>query len=386
LGMDHLVFKGKESNSDVEYIAVIDTQRNIIAHSDIKKRGEILKRGEENLYKKNADGTLVKEISLSSGRFYEVSTPVVFKNKLLGTVIVGVNRSVLLEAQRLARHRIIVILTVTLSIGLIGILGLSFFIARPIKELSSGVQELKEGKRTRPLRIFSKDELGKLTESFNNMGELITEQKKELSKYTQELEEAYISILRILAVAIDARDPYTLGHSARVALYSLMIGETIGLEKNRLEELEIASLFHDVGKLKTPDSILFKRKSLDSKEYDEIRHHPEDGAEILRKVRSLQKYVSPVRHHHEYYNGDGYPDGLDGDRIPLYAAIISISDTFDAMTSTRPYRKALSNTEAFKELEKGAGKQFHPDLVRAFLRAMANRGQPSFHPHLKMVI
>ncbi len=386
LGMDHLVFKGKESNRDVEYMAVIDTKSNVIAHSDIRKRGEILKPGEGNLFRKNGEGTVVREISLSSGRSFEVATPIVFNNKVLGTVIVGVNQSVLLEAQRLARHRILVTLTVILCVGLLGVLGLLFFITRPIRELSAGVEELKDGKRTRPLRIYSKDELGKLTESFNDMSELITSQKKELSKYTQELEEAYTSILRILAMAIDARDSYTLGHSARVALHSLMIGEEIGLNENDLEELEIASLFHDVGKLKTPDSILFKNRSLNSTEYDEMRHHPEDGAEILQKVKSLQKYVEPVRHHHEHYNGMGYPDGLYGDEIPLYAAIISIADTYDAMTSTRPYRKALSEEEACRELEKGAGKQFHPELVKAFLRAVKNRARPSFDPYLAKVI
>ena len=386
LGMDHLVFKGKESNNDVEYVAIIDTKMNVIAHSDMRMRGEVIKRAEGNLFKKNANGTIVREIPLPSGRFFEISTPIVFKNKSLGTVIVGVNQSVLLEAQRLARNRFFVILAVILLVGLISTLGLSFFITRPIKELSSGVEELKEGKRTAPLRIFSKDELGKLTESFNNMSEVITEQKKELFKYTQELEEAYISILRVLAMAIDARDPYTLGHSTRVALNSLMIGEEIGLNKAEIEELEIASLFHDVGKLKTPDSILFKNRSLEGREYDEIRHHPEDGAEILRKVKSLQKYAPPVRHHHEYYNGKGYPDGLDGDKIPLYAAIISIADTFDAMTSTRPYRKALSKEEAFKELEKGAGKQFHPGLVKAFLKALENGREPSLNSYLTRVI
>ena len=136
LGMDHLVFKGKESNSDVEYMAVVDTKMNVMAHSDIRKRGEILKGAEGNLFKKNGDGTIVREISLSSGRSFEISTPIVFKDKVLGTVIVGVNQSVLLEAQRLARHRIFVMLTVILVVGLIGILGLCFFITRPIQELS----------------------------------------------------------------------------------------------------------------------------------------------------------------------------------------------------------------------------------------------------------
>ena len=386
LGMDHLVFKGKESNRDVEYIAIVDTHMSVIAHSDIKKRGVVIKGAGGAFSKKNGEGTIVKEILLSTGRSFEISTPIVFKGKVLGTVIVGVNQSVLLEAQRLARQRILLMFTVVLCMGLIAILGLSFFITRPIKELSAGVEELKGGRGTRRLRVYSRDELGKLTESFNNMSKLITDQKKELFNYTQELEEAYISILRVLAMAIDARDSYTLGHSARVAAHSLMIGEEIGLKKDELEELEIASLFHDVGKLKTPDAILFKNRSLDSTEYDEIRHHPEDGAEILKKVKSLQKYVEPVKHHHEYYNGEGYPDGLDGDGIPLYAAIISIADTYDAMTSTRPYRKALSKEEACRELEKGAGKQFHPELVKAFLRAIDHGGQPSLRPYLTKVI
>lgn len=386
LGIDHLVFKGKESNRDVEYVAVIDTKMNVMAHSDIKKRGAILKPVEGDIFKKNGDGTMIREISLSSGRCFEVTTPIVFKKKVLGTVIVGVNQSVLLEAQQLARRRILVILTVILCVGLIGILGLSFFITRPIRELSAGMEELKEGRRTRPLRVYSKDELGKLTENFNDMSELITNQKKELSKYTQELEEAYTSILRILAMAIDARDSYTLGHSARVAMNSLIIGEEIGLKEEELEELEIASLFHDVGKLKTPDAILFKKRSLNTLEYNEMRHHPQDGAEILRKVKPLQKYVEPVKHHHEYYNGMGYPDGLNGDQIPLYAAIISIADTFDAMTSDRPYRDALSEEQACRELEKGAGEQFHPELVKAFLRAVKSRARPSFDPYLAKVI
>ena len=386
LGMDHLVFKGKQSNRDVEYIAIIDTHMNVVAHSDIQKRGEIIKGTEKGFSKRNGDETIVKEISLSSGRSFELSTPIIFKGKVLGTVIVGVNQSVLLEAQRLARRQILLIFTFILLVGLIGILGLSYVITRPIKELSAGVEELKGGMETRPLRVYSRDELGNLTENFNNMSMLITDQKRELFKYTQELEEAYISILKVLAMAIDARDSYTLGHSARVASHSLMIGEEIGLKRNELEELEVASLFHDVGKLKTPDAILFKNKSLSSTEYDEIRHHPEDGAEILKKVKPLQKYVEPVKHHHEYYNGEGYPDGLDGDGIPLYAAIISIADTYDAMTSTRPYRKALSNEEACKELEKEAGKQFHPELVKAFLRAMKHGGQPSFRPYLTKVI
>jgi putative nucleotidyltransferase with HDIG domain len=329
---------------------------------------------------------VIKEITLPFGKLFEIESPIFFKDKLLGTVILGINQSVLLEAQRLARYRILWLSVIILLTGLIGTLGLSFFLTRPVKELASGVEKLKEGATTKPLRIFSNDELGKLTESFNRMSELITEQQENLFKYTKDLEEAYVSSLRVLALAIDARDSYTLGHSTRVVFNALIIGEEIGLNQEELKELEIAALFHDVGKLKTPDAILLKKWSLSSKEYDEMRQHPEDGAEILGKVKSLQKYVAAVRHHHEHHDGKGYPDGLEGDRIPLFAAIIAIADTFDAMTSTRPYRRALSKDEALKELEKRAGKQFRPDLVRAFLRALENGKQPSLPSYLAKVI
>jgi putative nucleotidyltransferase with HDIG domain len=372
LSAARLAFKGKESNPDVEYVAIIDKNMKVRAHSDIKQRGEIFKQNDGNVLKTTEDGMIVREILAPSGKMFEISSPILFANKLLGTCIVGINQSVLLEAQRLARNRIFSVLAIILFVGVAGILGLSYLITKPIQELSIGVGELKEGKTVRPLRVLSNDELGKLTESFNSMSSLITDQKNELLKYTQELEEAYFSVLRVLALAIDARDSYTLGHSTRVALHSVMIGEEIGLSREDLTDLEIASLFHDLGKLKTPDSILFKDKTLNSSEFDRIRHHAEDGAEILRRVKSLQKYVEPVRHHHEYYNGQGYPDKLGGDNIPLHAAIISIADTFDAMTSTRAYRQALSKGEALKELEKRAGEQFHPELVKAFLRVLGN--------------
>lgn len=386
LGLDNIVFKGKESNPDVEYMAIVDKNMRVIAHNDIKTRGAVLKRFEGSIIRKGPDKTLIKEIPFSTGKIFEIESPIFFKGKLLGAVIVGVNQSVLLDTQRLVRYRILWLLTGILLLGVIGNIGLSFFLTRPIRELALGVEELKHGTRTRSLRIFSNDELGKLTESFNKMSELIKNQQEDLVKYTQELEEAYISTLRVLAVVIDARDPHTLGHSTRVVFNSLIIGEEIGLNPEELKELEIAALFHDVGKLKTPDAILFKNRSLNSKEYDEMRHHPEDGAEILSKVKSLQKYVEAVKHHHEYYNGKGYPDGLDGDRIPLYAAIIAIADTFDAMTSTRPYRRALSKAEALREIEIIAGKQLDPDLVKAFLRALEEGRQPSPHSYLEKVI
>jgi HD-GYP domain-containing protein (c-di-GMP phosphodiesterase class II) len=173
-----------------------------------------------------------------------------------------------------------------------------------------------------------------------------------------------------VAAAIDARDSYTHGHSARVAQLSLLIGKQLGLSKDDLRDLEVSCLFHDVGKIKTPDSILLKPSKLNETEYKEMKQHVVDGASILGWAPSLIKYIPSTRHHHEWHNGKGYPDGLVGDNIPLFAAIISIADAFDAMTSDRPYRKALSNEEALSRIARMSGIQFRPNLVAIFLELM----------------
>lgn len=208
----------------------------------------------------------------------------------------------------------------------------------------------------------------KLTRNFNEMAALISDQRGKLTEYASDIEEAYVSMVRVVAAAIDARDSYTHGHSSRVAQLSLLIGKHIDLPKEDLRDLEVACLFHDVGKIKTPDSILLKPAKLNAAEYKEMRQHAVDGANILSWAPSLIKYIPSTRHHHEWHNGKGYPDGLVGDNIPLFAAIIGITDAFDAMTSDRPYRKALSKAEALRKIARMSGIQFRPDLVAIFLK------------------
>jgi putative nucleotidyltransferase with HDIG domain len=313
----------KDSNPDVEYIAIIDNDMKTIVHSDIRKNGESLKPREGQILKTASNGTVIKEVSGFNGTMFEIVSPVVFMNKELGSVILGINKSSLLNAQIQTRKRMMMAFMVILILGISGSIFLSSYLTRPIKELSYGVDELKKGKRSRSLKVYSKDELGRLTESFNEMTALITQQRDKIDRYARDLEEAYISTLRILAAAIDARDPYTLGHSTRVSLLSMQLAKEIGFSKEELEELEIACLFHDVGKIKIPDSILLKQYSLDSYEYIEMMRHTEYGANILSKAPSLHKLIPPIRHHHEWYNGTGYPDGLSGDNIPLPVTTVS---------------------------------------------------------------
>ncbi|MFN2267012.1 MAG: HD-GYP domain-containing protein, partial [Desulfonatronovibrio sp.] len=189
----------------------------------------------------------------------------------------------------------------------------------------------------------------------------------------RDLEDAYVSMVKVVAAAIDARDSYTHGHSARVAQLSLLLGKQMGLPKADLRDLEIACLFHDVGKIKTPDSILLKQGKLTEAEYTEMMQHVEYGGSILSWAPSLFKYIPSTRHHHEWHNGKGYPDRLVGDDIPLFAAIISIADSFDAMTSDRPYRKALFKEEALSRIDRNSGTQFRPELVAIFLELMEKK-------------
>jgi HD-GYP domain-containing protein (c-di-GMP phosphodiesterase class II) len=202
------------------------------------------------------------------------------------------------------------------------------------------------------------------------MSSLIARQRVHLNEYARDLEDAYVSIVKVVAAAIDARDSYTHGHSARVAQRSLLLGRRIGLSPEDLKDLEIACLFHDVGKIKTPDSILLKPGRLTLAEQEEMRRHVEYGSSILGWAPSLHKYIPSTRHHHEWHNGKGYPDGLGGDDIPLFAAVISLADSYDAMTSDRPYRKALSEEEALGEIARMAGTQFRPELAATFLDLM----------------
>jgi HD-GYP domain-containing protein (c-di-GMP phosphodiesterase class II) len=370
LGLDNLVFNAKSSNSDMAYAVIVDPDMKTVVYSETPMSGETMPVAQGRVLRKAADGTTVKELTNPSGTIFEISCPVVFMKKSLGSVIIGMNRSIMVEAQRKVGNRLLIVFGIIVVLGMFASSMLASFLIKPIKELSAGVDELKNGTAKDPLRIYSHDELGKLTANFNEMSALIAKQRGRLNKYARDLEDAYVSIVKVVAAAIDARDSYTHGHSARVAQLSLLIGRQIGLSQEDLGDLEVACLFHDVGKIKTPDSILLKPDRLSPAEYKEMMHHVEYGASILSWAPSLVKYIPSTRHHHEWHNGKGYPDGLIGDNIPLFAAIISIGDAFDAMTSDRPYRKALSEEETLREIVRMSGIQFRPDLVAVFLNQM----------------
>ncbi len=370
LSLDNMVFKMREANRDVESIAVVNKEMKVLAHSDIERVGEHFSAANGRVLKRSTDGFRIVEADEEQSGDFEIISPVTAMNREVGAVMLRMNRSALHEAQRAARTLILVVFAAILIPSTAGSLALSAFLTKPIQELSAGMDELKLGKGERRLKVYSRDELGKLTERFNEMTAIITDQRGRLTDYARELEDSYVSTVRVLAAAIDARDPYTHGHSTRVAKYSVLLGKEMGLGKRELEDLEVACLFHDIGKIRTPDSILRKKSRLTPGEFREMMRHPEDGAAILSKASSLHKYILPVRHHHERFDGTGYPDGLKGDRIPRFAAIMAITDTYDAMMSDRPYRDVRTLQETLDELLRGSGRQFNPDMISAFLRIL----------------
>jgi len=186
----------------------------------------------------------------------------------------------------------------------------------------------------------------------------------------QKIQDSYFEIVKALAQAIEAKDPYTHGHSERVMQYSLMIAQKFGLSKEEKDSLRYAAILHDIGKIGVRGIILNNPNGLTTEEYGEVRRHPIIGENIISPIELLQPIRPLIRHHHEWYNGKGYPDGLSKEDIPLGARILAVVDAYDAMKSDRPYRKALTEEKAIQELRQGSSTQFDPKLVEVFLEIL----------------
>ena len=193
-----------------------------------------------------------------------------------------------------------------------------------------------------------------------------------LSDTYKQLEKAYMESIQTLRYTVEAKDTYTRGHSDRVSAISVLIGKELGLSQEDLRRLEIGGLFHDIGKIGVPDSILQKEGKLSENEYSEIKNHPTIGAHILSTASIFQDILPIVKYHHERYDGKGYPEQLAGERIPFLARITAIADTFDAMTSRRSYRNSLPIETVISEIEKCSGSQFDPEITSVFLNILKN--------------
>jgi len=201
-----------------------------------------------------------------------------------------------------------------------------------------------------------------------NLKKLVAERTAKLQEAYRTLKKAHWDSVKVLAEAIDAKDPYTRGHSDRVRQMSLQIANSLGFTEERMEVLEYGALLHDIGKIGIQDEILRKPGSLNAGEYQTIREHPLIGVKIVEGIEFFKDKIPMIRNHHEQFDGKGYPDGLAGEAIPLEARIIAVPDAFDAMASLRPHQKTRSLEDILTEMEQNRGRQFDPTILEIFLR------------------
>src|SRR5437899_508573 len=265
------------------------------------------------------------------------------------------------ELNRQALAFVSVVILVAILLGYFFAVGIS----GPIRGLAASTRAISRGEFHQRSPVRGASEISELAENFNKMAGDIEEYIERLKEAAEENRELFIGSIRMLAAAIDEKDPYTRGHSGRVAKYSTLIGQELGLSTEELDKLRIAALLHDVGKIGVEDRVLKKPGSLTPEEFGLMKQHTVKGANIMRPVSQLKEMLPGIELHHEHMDGRGYPYGLQGQQIPLMARIIGVADTLDAMTTNRPYQTAMELDYAMDKIRALTGSKFDAVVVNA---------------------
>ena len=260
-----------------------------------------------------------------------------------------------------------IVVLVAIVVGYFFAIGIS----GPVRSLAASSRAISRGEFHQRSPVRGASEISELAENFNKMAGDIEEYIEKLKEAAEENRELFIGSIRMLAAAIDEKDPYTRGHSGRVAKYSQIIGRELGLPADDLDKLRIAALLHDVGKIGVDDRVLKKPGSLTPEEFELMKQHTVKGANIMRPVSQLKEMLPGIELHHEHIDGRGYPYGLSGPQIPTMARIIGVADTLDAMTTNRPYQTAMDLDYALGRIKALAGSKFDPAIVNALDAAIA---------------
>lgn len=272
------------------------------------------------------------------------------------------------------------VLVVTAAAVILGYL-FAVGISTPIRALAASTRAISRGVFHERAPVRGAAEISELAQTFNNMAADIESFIAQLKQAADENHELFLGSIRMLAAAIDEKDPYTRGHSDRVAKYSVMIGQQLGLSPEELDKLRISALLHDVGKIGVDDRVLKKPGALTAEEFQIMKQHPSKGANIMRPVAQLKDVLPGIELHHEHIDGKGYPYGLKGEEIPLMARIIAVSDTLDAMTTNRPYQSAREIDDALQVIRKLSGSKFDVKVAEA-LEAVVQSGKLRLTPSL----
>lgn len=329
----HLVNKITLLNKDM--IAVLSTDHSLLG-KPIEYTRFLYNIFNTNSFSTQSDNTIINNANFieETPEYFSIYEPLILNDKVEGTFILQISSNSIISHTNILVQTIIF----TLAGGLVLLFSLLIGI------------------------------LFRTSQTLINQNSKLISQKSKIEASYIKLNNSYKNTVIALSNAVDARDPYTAGHSLRVSKIALLLGKAISLSDEKLKNLEYAALFHDIGKLGVPDIILNKKDKLTEEEYGLIKKHPEIGVTILEKIDFLAQALPILKHHHERYCGNGYPDHIHNDEIPLEARIIAIADTYDAITTDRPYRKGCNHNAAVEEIIKNKGTQFDGKLVDIFFQ------------------
>jgi HD-GYP domain-containing protein (c-di-GMP phosphodiesterase class II) len=321
---------------------------------------------------KQVQSALAPFSAMRDGRKVEMlgsyATAELDKNARLGVIAIQDEAAALASVSDMRWQTLWISLVAALLTLVIG-----FFFAKklslPVQDLAAGAHRIASGDFSTRIEVTSRTELGDLGNSFNMMTDQIEHYIKDLQNSVRENRELFLGTVKSLAAAIDGKDPYTRGHSERVSRMSLAIAQRLGLSDDECEKIRISGLLHDVGKIGIDDNILKKPAALTDEEYEIMKQHPQKGYKIMSQIPAMKEFLPGMYMHHEMVNGKGYPQGLKGDEIPLMGRIVAVADTFDAMTTDRPYQRAMKFEDAIERIQSFVGTRYDAAVVAAFAEA-----------------
>jgi len=290
------------------------------------------------------------------------------RNALLGVIAIQ-DESAALASVRDMRNQVFFVSLLAATLALLSGFYFADKLTRPVRELAAGAQRIAGGDFSQRVKVLGRTELGELGSSFNQMTDQVENYIQDLQRSVEANHELFLGTVKALSAAIDGKDPYTRGHSERVSRFSIATAEGLGLEADEIEKIRISALLHDVGKISIDDRILKKPAALDDQEFEIMKTHPQKGFKIMSQIPAMSEFLPGMYMHHEMINGQGYPQGLKGDEIPMQARIVSVADTFDAMTTERPYQQAMDLEAALTRLKSFVGTRYDPKVVAAFIAA-----------------
>jgi HD-GYP domain-containing protein (c-di-GMP phosphodiesterase class II) len=290
------------------------------------------------------------------------------RNSLLGVIAIQDEPAALASVGEM-RNQTLFISLIAAALALVFGFYFAQQLTRPVRELAAGAQRIASGDFSQRVKVLGRTELGELGISFNRMTDQIEEFVGDLQASAAENHELFLGTVKALAAAIDGKDPYTRGHSERVSRFSVATAQALGLPDVEIEKIRISALLHDVGKIGIDDRVLKKPSALSNEEFEIMKTHPQKGFKIMSQIPAMRDFLPGMYMHHEMINGQGYPQGLKGDEIPMQARIVSVADTFDAMTTERPYQQAMDLEAALIRLKSFVGTRYDARVVAAFIAA-----------------